>query len=100
MADETPIQVLKEPDRRPQSKSYVWLVRSGEDGEAPIILYNYAPTRAGKHAEDFLKDAEDGYYLMADGYKGYTQAEEHKALLLLCSHQKVPASGNPQRARA
>lgn len=31
MADETPIRVLKEPDRRPQSKSYVWLMRSGED---------------------------------------------------------------------
>ena len=24
-ADETPIQVLKESDKRPQSKSYVWL---------------------------------------------------------------------------
>ena len=78
MADETPIQVLKEPDRRPQSKSYVWLVRSGEDGEVPIILYNYAPTRAGKHAEDFLKDIEDGYYLMVDGYKGYNRLKKAK----------------------
>ena len=78
MADETPIQVLKEPDRRPQSKSYVWLIRSGEDGEFPIILYNYAPTRAGKHAEDFLKDIEDGYYLMVDGYKGYNRLKKAK----------------------
>ena len=78
MADETPIQVLKEPDRRPQSKSYVWLIRSGEDGEVPIILYNYAPTRAGKHAEDFLKDIEDGYYLMVDGYKGYNRLKKAK----------------------
>ena len=29
MADETPIQVLKEEGCRPQSKAYVWLVRSG-----------------------------------------------------------------------
>ena len=50
MADETPIQVLKEEGRRPQSKSYVWLVRTGDDGEIPIILYNYTPTRAGSHA--------------------------------------------------
>lgn len=78
MADETPIQVLKEPDRRPQSKSYVWLVRSGEDGEVPIILYNYTPTRAGKHAEDFLKDIEDGYFLMVDGYKGYNRLKNAK----------------------
>ena len=32
MADETPLQVLKEPDRRPQSKSYLWVYRTGEDG--------------------------------------------------------------------
>ena len=37
--DETPIQVLKEADRRPQSKSYVWLFRSGDDGLNPIIVY-------------------------------------------------------------
>ena len=73
MADETPIQVLKEPDRRPQSKSYVWLVRTGEDGEIPIILYNYTPTRAGKNAEAFLKDAENGFYFMVDGYQGYNK---------------------------
>jgi len=73
MADETPIQVLKEPDRRPQSKSYVWVVRTGEDGEVPIILFNYTETRKGSNAADFLKDAADGYYLMTDGYKGYNK---------------------------
>ena len=73
MADETPIQVLKEPDRRPQSKSYVWLMRTGEDGDPPIIIYNYTPTRAGYNAAKFLKDAESGYYLMVDGYQGYNK---------------------------
>ena len=73
MADETPIQVLKEPDRRPQSKSYVWVVRTGEDGEVPIILFNYTETRKGSNAADFLKNAADGYYLMTDGYKGYNK---------------------------
>ncbi len=43
--DETPVQVLKEKERRPQSKSYVWLFRSGDDGEHPIIIYQYHPTR-------------------------------------------------------
>lgn len=37
-ADEMPIQVLKEKDRRPQTKSYIWLSRSGDDGMAPIII--------------------------------------------------------------
>lgn len=73
MADETPIQVLKEPDRRPQSKSYVWLMRSGEDGLGHIVLYHYSETRAGEHAVSFLKGIEDGAYLMVDGYSGYNK---------------------------
>lgn len=76
MADETPIQVLKEEGRRPQTKSYVWLVRTGDDGEIPIILYNYTPTRAGANAAEFLKDAEPGYYLMTDGYQGYNKVPD------------------------
>lgn len=76
MADETPLQVLKEEERRPQSKSYVWLVRTGDDGEIPIILYNYTPTRAGKNAAKFLKDAQPGYFLMTDGYQGYNKVPE------------------------
>lgn len=78
MADETPIQVLKEPDRAPQKKSYVWLMRTGEDGDVPIIIYNYTPTRAGYNAADFLKGAEPGYYLMVDGYQGYNKVPEAK----------------------
>ena len=71
MADETPVQVLKEPDRRAQTTSYMWLFRSGEDGEAPIIIYKYSPTRAGDNAKEFL----EGFlgYLMCDGYSGYNK---------------------------
>jgi transposase len=76
MADETPIQVLKEPDRRAQTKSYVWLVRTGDDGEIPIILYNYTPTRAGKNAAAFLKGAGEGFFLMTDGYQGYNKVPD------------------------
>ncbi len=73
MADETPVQVLKEPGRRPQSKSYVWVFRTGEDWKYPIILFRYTPTRKGENAADFLKEAPEGYYLMVDGYKGYNK---------------------------
>ncbi len=98
MADETPIQVLKEEGRRPQSKSYVWLVRTGDNGGIPIILYNYTPTRAGSHAAAFLAGADPGYYLMVDGYKGYNKVPE-AALLLLGSHTTLLAAGNTQRPR-
>lgn len=73
MADETPIQVLKEPERRPQSKSYVWLMRSGEDRLPPIILYHYTETRAGGNAASFLEGIDDGTYVMVDGYSGYNK---------------------------
>ncbi len=76
MMDETPVQVLKEDGRRAQSKSYFWLVRTGEDGLDPIILYNYTPTRAGENAKRFLDGIMPGFYLMADGYQGYNKINE------------------------
>ncbi len=78
MMDETPIQVLKEEERRAQTKSYFWLIRTGEDGLNPIILYNYTPTRAGENAKQFLEGIEPGFYLMADGYQGYNKVKETK----------------------
>lgn len=78
MMDETPIQVLKEEGRRAQSKSYFWLIRTGEDGLNPIILYNYTSTRAGENAKKFLDGIEPGFYLMADGYQGYNKVKETK----------------------
>lgn len=76
MADETPVQVLKEPGRRPETKSYMWVYRTGEDDGPPIILYKYSETRAGQNAVDFL----DGYtgYLMCDGYSGYNKVKTAK----------------------
>ena len=78
MADETPVQILHEPGRRAQTQSYMWLFRSGEDGEYPIILYKYSETRAGDTAVDFL----DGFhgYLMCDGYSGYNNVKTAKRL--------------------
>lgn len=76
MADETPLQVLHEPGRRAQSKSYMWLFRSGEDGGVPIILYKYSETRAGDNAVEFLQGFKG--YLMCDGYSGYNKVPDAK----------------------
>ncbi len=67
-ADETPLQVLRESDREPESDSYMWMYRTGRDGP-PIVLYDYQTTRAAKHAGRFLS----GYkgWLQTDGYSGY-----------------------------
>lgn len=68
-ADETTVQVLKEPGRAVDSKSYMWVYRTGNDGLAPIILFEYRPGRRGEYAEQFL----DGFHgcLHTDGYAGY-----------------------------
>lgn len=74
MADETPVQVLKEPERRAETKSYMWVFRTGEFDEKQIVLFHYSQTRAGDTAKDFL----DGFhgYLMTDGYSGYNKLKD------------------------
>ena len=76
--DETPIQVLKEEGRRAQTKSYVWLFRSGEDGDPPIILFQYHSTRNGDAAAEFFRDSAPGTYIMVDGYAGYNKLKHLK----------------------
>ena len=68
-ADETTLQVLHEPGKKPQSDSYMWLYRTSGDTDKPIVLYEYQPGRGAKHPKEFLA----GYngYLHTDGYAGY-----------------------------
>lgn len=50
--DETTVQVLKEPDKQAQSKSYIWPQRGGPP-DKPVVLYDYDPGRTtGANAED------------------------------------------------
>lgn len=67
-ADETTLQVLKEPGRSATSSSYIWLYRTGRDAP-PNILYDYQQTRASKHPSKFLSEFKG--YLHVDGYAGY-----------------------------
>ncbi len=67
-ADETTVQVLHEEGKKPESKSYMWLYRSGRYGPG-IVLYEYQPSRAREHPREFLKDFKG--YLVTDGYAAY-----------------------------
>lgn len=69
--DETPVQVLKEEGKKPQTKSYMWLYRTGIDDEKPVVLYDYQSSRNGNHAVTFLKDFKG--YVHSDGYSGYNK---------------------------
>lgn len=76
MADETRVQVLKEPGRKAETDSYMWLFRTGEDGLPPILLYKYTETRAKFNAEEFLRGFKG--YLETDGYQGYNNLPDIK----------------------
>ena len=76
MADETRVQVLNEPGRNPETDSWMWLFRSGEDGLPPILLYHYTETRAKFHAASFLQGFSG--YLETDGYQGYNNLPDIK----------------------
>ncbi|TFE19392.1 IS66 family transposase [Cohnella luojiensis] len=67
-ADETTLQVLREPGKSAETQSYLWLYRTGRMGP-PIVLYDYRPTRGGEHPRNFL--AGFSGYLHVDGYAGY-----------------------------
>lgn len=66
--DETTVQVLNEPDKTAQSKSYLWVQRGGPP-EQPILLYDYDPGR-GAGVPKRLLDGFQGT-LQTDGYDGY-----------------------------
>jgi len=67
--DETTLQVLKEPGKTAQQKSYMWLYRTSGESESPVVLYEYQPDREGKHPETFLDNWQG--YLHTDGYDVY-----------------------------
>ncbi len=72
-ADETTVQVLKEPGKKPQSKSYMWLYRSGQYEKYQIALYDYRNGRNAKYAQEFLEGFSG--YLHCDGYQAYKKLE-------------------------
>ena len=67
-ADETPVQVLKEVNRKAKQKSYMWLYKSGSY-DNQIVLYDYRTSRSYENPKQFLR----GYkgYLNTDGYTVY-----------------------------
>jgi transposase len=74
--DETTLQVLKEPGKKADSKSQMW-VTVGTDSNHKVILFNYSRSRNAQIAESLL----DGFTgsLQTDGYAGYNSAvKEHK----------------------
>lgn len=85
-ADETTLQVLHEPGKKPQSQSYMWLYRTSGDTDRPIALYEYQPGRGAKHPKEFL----DGFtgYLHTDGYQAYHNLPEEITVVGCWAHAR------------
>ena len=77
-ADETPIQVLKEENKTPQSKSYMWVFMSG-DKERRGIFFEYNPTRKSAVVSKVLSEFKG--YLQTDAYSGYNDIRKNNGLL-------------------
>ena len=75
-ADETTLQVLKEPGRSSTSKSYMWLYRTSGYAKQAIVLYEYQRTRNASHPREFLKDYSG--ICVTDGYQVYHTLEKEK----------------------
>lgn len=70
--DETTLQVLKEPGRKAESKSYMWVIMGYTAAGKPLLLYQYHPTRSHEVPKRFLENFSG--FLQTDGYKAYNMA--------------------------
>ena len=50
------------------------IYRSNDRDGPPVVLFEYQTTRAGKHAQVFLRDFS-GPYLQVDAYAGYNKIQ-------------------------
>ena len=82
--DETHMQVLKEPGRAAQSKSWLWAQsteHSGADGTGPPIrLYSYTTGRGAQAAVGVWAGMREGAVLMSDGYEVYNEIAQTQRL--------------------
>ena len=85
-ADETELQVLREPGKTAQSKSYLWVYRTGGDATYPIVLSDYQPSRHGVHAANFLEGFSG--YCHVDGYSGYNKLPDDIIIVGCWSHAR------------
>ncbi len=80
--DETPVQVLAEPERKPEQKSYMWVRARDATSGPPIILYHYVPSRGNEVAASLLT-----------GFRGILQTDGYSAYDVFCLKNKILHAG-------
>jgi transposase len=76
--DESPIKVLDKDKPGATHQGYMWVVYAPE---LRLVLFEYAPSRAGKVAAGLLEGFKGT--LQTDGYSGYDRFEQQQDLLLV-----------------
>lgn len=88
-ADETPLQVMDEPNRKNTAKSYMWVYKNHIPGKK-IIVFDYQETRQAQWPKELLGDFKG--YLQTDGYKGYDWVDDKPDIIHLgcMAHARRP----------
>lgn len=77
-ADETPVAMLK-PGNGKTHRAYLWSYCTTRYNQTKAVVFDFADSRAGQHARDFLglpgSDQDRGWHgkLVCDDYSGYKQ---------------------------
>lgn len=79
--DETPVQVLNEPGKSAQSKSYMWVLSSLKNSSSPAVLFHYSASRSQAVPTQQLHDYRGA--LMVDGYEGYQAVCDENSIVRL-----------------
>ncbi len=69
-ADETRLQVLKEPGKSATSDKWMWLIRGGPPAQ-PVVLFEYDASRSSEVPSRLLEGFSG--ILQTDGYAGYNE---------------------------
>lgn len=72
--DETSIQVNKEKDKAPSSKSYMWVMCTGEYEKKQGVIFKYSRTRKTENVTDMINDFNGT--LISDAYVAYQNIDE------------------------
>jgi transposase len=80
-ADETPVPMLK-PGLGRTHRAYLWSYSSSEYDELAAVVYDFADSRSGVHAREFL--GEWSGKLVCDDYSGYKALFERGVIEIGC----------------
>ena len=82
--DETTVQVLKEPGKAAQSKSYMWLYRTSGEAKNQIVLYDYQSDRRYIRPREFLEGFSG--FIHTDGYEAYHRLPDNITVVGCLAH--------------